>query len=85
MSMKTLLIQTAIAAMWGFLLVQHTRRLFRLAHVKAVVAIDDPHLRQYMQRVWWWLGREEFWHKVQADTGRCLEIMVMILLLAWML
>jgi hypothetical protein len=45
----------------------------------------DSYLHQYMHRVWWWLGREEFWHKVQADTCHCPEIMVMILLLAWRL
>ena len=83
--MNALLIQTAIAAIWGFLFAQHSRRLLRLAHVKAGSATVDSYLRQYMHRVWWWLGREEFWHKVQADTCRCLEIMVMILLLAWTL
>ena len=82
--MNALLIQTAIAAIWGFLFAQHTRRLLRLAHVKAGSATVDSYLRQYML-VWWWLGREEFWHKVQADTCRCLEIMVMILLVAWRL
>jgi len=33
--------------------------------------------------VWWWLGREEFWRRVQADTWYCLQITLMLFLLVW--
>ncbi|HEU5100500.1 MAG TPA: hypothetical protein VFU22_15835 [Roseiflexaceae bacterium] len=81
--MVAILIQLAIAAIWGALLALHTQRLFRLAYARVEAGTPDQQLRQRMQRAWWWLGREEFWRKVQADTCRCLEITLMLFLLAW--
>ena len=83
--MVAMLIQTAMTAMWGALLALHTRRLLRLAYVSGESATRDQYLRQRMHRMWWWLGREEFWRTVQADTWRCLEITLMLFLLAWMI
>ena len=40
--------------------------------------------RLKLDRVWWWLGRAEFWGSVQADTCRCMEITLMVFVLAWM-
>jgi hypothetical protein len=82
--MIAMLIQVAIAAMWGAILALHARRLFRLAHVEVVSGTPDQQLRRRMHRVWWWLGREEFWRRVQVDTYHCLEITLMLFLLAWM-
>ena len=82
--MGAILIQMAIAAMWGALLTMHTRRLFRLAYARVESGTLNQHLRRRMQRVWWWLGREEFWRKVQDDTCHCLQITLMLFLLAWM-
>ena len=82
--MVAMLIQVAIAAIWGALLALHTQRLFRLAYARVEAGTPEQQLRQRMHRAWWWLGREEFWRKVQADTCRCLEITLMLFLLAWM-
>jgi hypothetical protein len=81
--MVAILIQVAISAMWGALLVGHSRRLFRLAHSGVDSGTLDQHRRRRTHRVWWWLGREEFWCRVQADTWYCLQITLMIFLLAW--
>jgi hypothetical protein len=81
--MVAMLIQLAITAMWCALLVGHTRRLFRLALAGVDSGTLDQHLRRRMHRMWWWLGREEFWGRVQNDTWYCLQITLMIFLLAW--
>jgi hypothetical protein len=82
--MDAMLIQVVIVAMWGAVLALHTRRLLRLAHARVESGTPDQHLRRRMHRVWWWLGREEFWRKVQDDTFHCLQITLMLFLLAWM-
>jgi Putative mono-oxygenase ydhR len=78
-TMTAILVQTAITVLWGTLIILHTRRLFRLAHVDR----ETSRRNQHVHRLWWWLGREEFWRKVQIDTWRCLELTLMIVLLAW--
>jgi len=40
-------------------------------------------VRQQANRMWWWLGREEFWRTVQLDALRCVEITLMVFLLAY--
>jgi hypothetical protein len=82
--MDAMLIQVVIVAMWGAVLALHTRRLLRLAHAEVESGTLDQHLRRRMHRVWWWLGRDEFWRKVQDDTCHCLQITLMLFLLAWM-
>jgi hypothetical protein len=51
--MDAMLIQVAIAALWGALLVLHTQRLFRLARAEVVSGTPDQQLRRRMHRVWW--------------------------------
>jgi len=79
------IVQMAIVVVWAAPLLLHSRRLVQLAHIDMRWAARSQFLRQHLQRIWWWLGREEFWRAVQADTIRCLELTLMILLLAWML
>ena len=81
--MVAMLIQLAITAMWGALLIGHTRRLFRLAHAHVESGTLEQYRRQRMHRMWWWLGREEFWRTVQLDALRCLEITLMTFLLVY--
>ena len=78
--MITMLVQVGIIGLWATMLVLHTRRLFRLAHVEA--HRQNKPLRQQLSRVWWWLGREEFWRNVQHDALRCLELTLMVFLIA---
>ena len=74
-------IQLLLIGLWGTTLVLHTRRLFRLASVP--VAINRArYLRGKVQRIWWWLGRDEFWEAARKDTTRCLELSLMLVLLA---
>jgi hypothetical protein len=79
-----MIVQMGITVMWAALLVRHTWRLVRLAHVKAQWTTRDQYLRERAHRVWWWLGRAEFWRSVQADTYRCVEITLLVFLLVWM-
>jgi len=50
--MVAMLIQVAIAAIWGALLALHTQRLFRLAYARVEVGTPDQQLRQRMHRAW---------------------------------
>ena len=84
-TMMARIVQMAIIVVWAAPVVLHSRRLVQLAHINTRLAPGGQFLRQHLQRIWWWLGREEFWRAVQADTVRCLEITLMILLLAWMM
>ena len=78
--MIAMFVQIGIIGLWATMLALHTRRLFRLAHVETHQ--QNKHLRQQLSRVWWWLGREEFWRNVQIDTARCLELTLMVFLIA---
>ena len=78
-----ILLQLAIVTAWAATLVRHTRRLFRLAHVNTAWAAQDQSVRPLANRVWWWLGREEFWHIVQKDVFHCVEITLMVFLLVY--
>ena len=84
-TMMARIVQMAIIVVWAAPVVLHSRRLVQLAHINTRWTARSQFLRQHLQRIWWWLGREEFWWAVQADTVRCLEITLVILLLAWML
>lgn len=75
--------QLAIVAMWAAMLVIHTRRLLRLAQVETLALWGERNLRPKLDRVWWWLGREEYWRAVQIDVSRCLQMTFMIFLMAW--
>ena len=77
------LLQLAIAAAWATTIIRHTRRLLRLAHANAPWTLQGQTVRPLANRLWWWLGREEFWHTVQLDTLRCVEITLMVFLMVY--
>lgn len=81
--MIELVVQLAIVGIWTAMLVIHTRRLLRLAQVESLAQWGERRLRPKLNRVWWWLGREEYWHGVQIDVLRCLQMTFMMFLLAW--
>lgn len=78
-----ILLQLAIVAAWGATILRHTGRLLRLAYVNPTWASQNQKARPFANRIWWWLGREEFWRKVQIDTLRCVEITLMAFLLVY--
>jgi hypothetical protein len=82
--MVQLFIQLGIIAIWAAVLSTQTRRLFRLAHVTStLLGRRDPELRQSLQRVWWWLGRAEFWRTTQNDILHCVQLTLMGCIMAW--
>ncbi|MBC8163310.1 MAG: hypothetical protein H7Z42_19035 [Roseiflexaceae bacterium] len=81
--MMALLVQLSVIGIWGTMLVVHTRRLFRLAQFQTMDSLRNHPLRQRFDRLWWWLGREEFWHTVQRDCLRCVQLTLMLFMLAW--
>lgn len=74
-------VQMLLVGLWGTTLALHMRRLFRLA---AIPAMTDRtrYLRGKAQRIWWWLGRDEFWEQARSDTLRCIELTLMVCILA---
>jgi hypothetical protein len=81
--MREMIVQLAIVTIWGVMLGIHTRRLLRLAQVQTIDSLRNHPLRHRLNRVWWWLGREEFWRMVHLDCLRCVQLTLMIFLLAW--
>jgi hypothetical protein len=76
-----LMVQLLLISVWGATLVAHLRRLFRLAVVP--VTVDrSVYVRNKARRIWWWLGRDEFWTSTRRDVLRCLETTAMIALVA---
>lgn len=71
--------QLAITGSWGLLLTLHILRLYRLARVPVVIR-RLHYMRYKAERMWWWLGREEFWRAAQRDTLRCIQMTLMIVL-----
>lgn len=78
----TLLVQLIIVWVWSMTFVIHTRRLLRLARVEQLRHWDDSRRRR-LNRIWWWLGQDEFWHGVRPDCLKAIELTIMIFLLAW--
>jgi len=76
-------VQLVIVGMWAVILTVHTRRLLRLAKVESLAQWGERRLRPKLDRVWWWLGREEYWRDVQADVLRCMQLTFMLFLMAW--
>jgi hypothetical protein len=81
--MVEMVVQLAVVMLWAGVLAVHTRRLLRLAQVQMPAIWRDPRGQTKLARVWWWLGREEFWRAVQADGLRCTQLTVMVFLMAW--
>lgn len=75
--------QLVIVAAWGYMLSIHTRRLLRLAQVHAVPLAQQRPLRSKLERVWWWLGRIEFWRPMQVDVLNCIQLTFMIFIVVW--
>ena len=78
-----ILVQLAIVGAWGATIFRHTHRLLRLAYADSAWASQDQTVRPLANRIWWWLGREEFWRTLQLDALRCVEITLMAFLLAY--
>jgi hypothetical protein len=78
-----ILLQLAIVGAWAATILRHTRRLLRLAHVDPAWTSQERTVRQQANLMWWWLGREEFWRTVQVDALRCVEITLMVFVLAY--
>ena len=80
--MVELVVQLAIVGIWAAMLVIHTRRLLRLANIELKTPNPKP-LRPQLHRVWWWLGREEYWRAVQVDVMRGMQMTFIVFLLLW--
>jgi hypothetical protein len=76
-----LVVQLLLISVWGATLAAHLRRLFRLA-VVPVSADRRVYVRSKARRIWWWLGRDEFWTATRRDVLRCIEATLMIALIA---
>ncbi|NTU84254.1 MAG: hypothetical protein HGA45_33625 [Chloroflexales bacterium] len=79
--MMEIVLQLLLISIWGALGTMHTRRLFRLATVPVMLE-RRRHLRARAQRIWWLLGRDEFLALLQRDTLRCIELTLMLALIA---
>jgi hypothetical protein len=78
-----ILLQLVIVGAWAATILRHTRRLLRLAQVNTAWIAQDQRAGPLTSRIWWWLGREEFWRTVQVDALRCVEITLMVFVLAY--
>ena len=78
-----ILLQLVIVAAWAATLLRHTRRLLRLAQVNTAWTAHDQRDDPLTSRIWWWLGREEFWRTVQLDALRYVEITLMMFVMAY--
>jgi hypothetical protein len=78
-----ILLQLIIVGAWAATILRHTRRLLRLAQVNTAWTSQDQRTGRLTSRIWWWLGREEFWRTVQGDALRCVEITLMVFLLVY--
>ena len=78
-----ILLQLAIVGAWAATIVRHTRRLLRLAYANPARTSQNQTVRPLANRIWWWLGREEFWRTVQVDALRCVETTLMVFLLVY--
>jgi hypothetical protein len=78
-----ILLQLVIVAACAATILRHTRRLLRLAQVNTAWTAHDQRVGSLTSRIWWWLGREEFWRTVQFDALRCVEITLMVFVLAY--
>ncbi len=70
-------VQLLLVGLWGTTLALHMRRLFRLAAIPATTD-RTRYLRGKAQRIWWWLGRDEFWYRMRDDSLRCIELTLMV-------
>ena len=78
-----ILLQLLILGAWAATILRHARRLLRLAQVNTARTAHDRRAGSLTSRIWWWLGREEFWRTVQLDALRCVELTLMAFLLVY--
>ncbi|ABY35741.1 MAG: hypothetical protein KatS3mg054_0885 [Chloroflexus sp.] len=79
-----LLLQLLVAGVWTLALVNSLRRLVRLARVSHLQRWDSNiRVRSGLNRIWWWLGREEFWHPARYDVAYALQISLLVFLFVW--
>ena len=78
-----ILLQLVIIAAWAATILRHTRRLLQFAQVNTAWMAREQRADPLTSRIWWWLGREEFWRTVQLDALRCVEITLMMFVLAY--
>ena len=81
--MFALFIQLSITCVWAATIGVHARRLLRLAHVE--IGAGQGMFRHQLDRIWWWLGRADFWCDVQRDCLQSLQLTILIFLLATMM
>ncbi len=79
----SVLLQLMMVGVWCTTFVMQTRRLLRLARVEQLRNWGDDARRMGLNRIWWWLGQNEFWHGVRPDCMKAIELTAMIFLLAW--
>lgn len=79
----SVLLQLMVVGVWALTVVTSTRRLLRLARVEGLRNWGEDRRRYGLNRIWWWLGQNEFWHEVQSDCLKALELTAMIFLVAW--
>lgn len=79
----SVLLQVLMVGIWALTFVTHTRRLVRLARVQHLHKWREDPRRTGLNRIWWWLGQDEFWHGLAPDTLKAIELTVMIFLIAW--
>jgi hypothetical protein len=73
------LVQLLLISVWGVPLALHMRRLYRLAAVP-VSADRALYVRSKARRMWWWLGRDEFWDALRHDVLRSIEVTLLVAL-----
>ena len=78
------LLHLVLAGVWVMTLGVAVRRLWRLAHVRQLVRWQGALGRRAgIQRIWWVLGRPEFWHELRLDMFRAVQVSLMIFAVAY--
>lgn len=72
------LIQLFVLVVWLAPTLIHGQRLLRLAWNGRHWPQRGPH-NGVTQRLWWWLGRPEFWQAVQHDVLHCIQITLAVM------
>ena len=83
--MLALLVQLSVTCIWAATIGVHVRRLLRLAHIDIGAVQCNGMLRRGLDRIWWWLGRSEYWRDVERDCLQSLQLTLLLFLLATML
>ena len=83
--MLALLIQLSVTCIWAVTIGIHVRRLLRLAHIDFGAGHYNGISRRGLDRIWWWLGRPEYWRDVERDCLQSLQLTLLFFLLAAML